>query len=438
MLVNKSVSLRFRQALYNLRGGFLIRPLAIAVTLGSAGALFSWLEETTPEVSAWIPKVIFPSHADPQVAQVILGGIGASIMTVVSIVFAILLMTLTLASMQFSPRIMLGFVRDGVTQWTLGIFLGTFSYCMAALPASRSQPVPFAPVATVLGAMLLALACVAWLLFFIHHISHAISVNQIVDKIASETEAVVDDTMPWPRKLTRMDVDERIDSLTWESSVPSVVSGYIRYIDVKRLTALAKAYHIKVRVLRRVGQFVPESVPLLMISKAEKAAPEQVAALRAAFDFGPSRTLQQDVEYGVLQIVDIALKAISPAVNDPSTAINCVDQLSRVLIRVASREPPESRMYDPPGVLRVFIPWLGFDRLLDSAFEQIRMYSKSDVAVSLRILRALGDIAGTTKDPQIHEVLLDRANRIVAGCAEKLEEHEMTEVRARLFALQKT
>ena len=174
-----------------------------------------------------------------------------------------------------------------------------------------------------------------------------------------------------------------------------------------------------------------------MISKAEKAAPEQVAALRAAFDFGPSRTLQQDVEYGVLQIVDIALKAISPAVNDPTTAISCVDQLSRVLIRVASREPPESRMYDPPGVLRVFIPWLGFDRLLDSAFEQIRMYSKSDVAVSLRILRALGDIAGTTKDPQIHEVLLDRANRIVAGCAEKLEEHEMTEVRARLFALQK-
>ena len=143
MLVNKSISLLFREALYNLRGGFLIRPLAIALTLGSAGALFSWLEETTPEVSAWIPKVIFQSHADPQVAQVILGGIGASTMTVVSIVFAILLMTLTLASMQFSPRIMLGFVRDGVTQWTLGIFLGTFSYCMAALPASRSQPVPF-------------------------------------------------------------------------------------------------------------------------------------------------------------------------------------------------------------------------------------------------------------------------------------------------------
>jgi len=389
-----------------------------------------------PASSAWVPNAVFPSHTDPQIAQVILGGIGASIMTVVSIVFAILLMTLTLASMQFSPRIMLGFVRDRVTQWTLGIFLGTFCYCMAALPAARSQPKPFAPVATVLGAMLLALACVAWLLFFIHHISQAISVNQIVDRIASETEAVVDETMPWPRKLSHIDVDERIDSLKWESSISSEVSGYVRYIDIKRLTALAKSYHAKLRVLRRVGHFVPQGVPLLMVSRAHQT-PERAAALRGAFDFGPSRTLQQDVEFGVLQIVDIALKAISPAVNDPSTAISCVDQLSRILIRVAAREPPETRLYDPPGVLRVYIPWLGFERLLDSAFEQIRLYSKADVAVSLRILRALGDIAATIRDPQIHQIVLDRANRIVAGCAERLGEPEMTEIRARLSALGK-
>jgi len=170
-----------RHAMYNLRGGFLIRPLTIALTLGGAGAFLSWLEEEFPAASAWVPTALFPSHADPQVAQVILAGIAASIMTVVSIVFAILLMTLTLASMQFSPRIIVSFSRDRVTQWTLGIFLGTFSYCMAALPAARSLPHPFAPVATVLGAMVLALTCVGLLLFFIHHISQAISVNHIVD-----------------------------------------------------------------------------------------------------------------------------------------------------------------------------------------------------------------------------------------------------------------
>ena len=432
----KRLPLLFRHVMYNLRGGFLVRPLAIALTLGCAGALFSFLEEEFPAASAWVPRALFPSHADPQSAQVILAAIGGSIMTVVSIVFAILLMTLTLASMQFSPRIILGFARDGVTQWTLGVFLGTFSYCMAALPAARSQPRPFAPVATVMGAMLLALTCVAWLLFFIHHISNAISVNQIVDKIASETEAVIDDVMPWPRQANRIVVDERVDQLKWELAVTSEVSGYIRFLDASRVAALAKSQHIKVRVLRRVGHFVPQGAPLLLISRGERATPDVIAALRASFDFGPSRTLQQDVEFGILQIVDIALKAISPAVNDPSTAISCVDQLSRLMIRVASREPPESGMYDPPGNLRVYIPWMGFERLLDSAFEQIRMYSKSDVAVSLRVLRALGDIAGTTEDSEIRRIVLDRARRVVAGCAERLGEQEMEEIRARFAGLQ--
>ena len=145
-----------RNAMYALRGGFLVRPLLISIALGLAGAVLSSLEETVPAVSAWVPSVLFPSHADPQVAQIVLATIAASIMTVVSIVFAILLMTLTLASMQFSPRILLSFVKDRVTQWTLGIFLGTFAYCMAALPAARSLPRPFAPVATVTCAMLLA------------------------------------------------------------------------------------------------------------------------------------------------------------------------------------------------------------------------------------------------------------------------------------------
>ena len=158
--MNERFRLLLRRAGYNLRGGFLIRPLAIALVLGCAGALLSSWEEADPAISVWVPKVLFPSHADPQIAQVILGGIAASIMTVVSIVFAILLMTLTLASMQFSPRIIVSFTRDRVTQWTLGIFLGTFSYCLAALPAARSLPSPFEPVVTVLGAMLLAAACV--------------------------------------------------------------------------------------------------------------------------------------------------------------------------------------------------------------------------------------------------------------------------------------
>jgi uncharacterized membrane protein len=435
--MRKSLPLMLRHAMYNLRGGFLVRPLTIALALGGTGAFLSWLEEEFPAASAWVPAVLFPSHADPQVAQVILAGIAASIMTVVSIVFAILLMTLTLASMQFSPRIIVSFSRDRVTQWTLGIFLGTFLYCMAALPAARSLPHPFAPVATVLGAMVLALVCVGLLLFFIHHISQAISVNHIVDRIAQETEAMIDEIMPWPRLLNHHVKDaEPLRPNPSEVAVLSHDSGYIRFVDTRRLLALAKHYHVTLRVLRRVGHFVPAGIPLMMVSKGNRLPPEGTAELLAAFDFGPTRTLQQDVEFGVLQIVDVALKAISPAVNDPTTAINCVDQLSRILIRFASREPPEEMLYDPPGIVRASIGWIHFERLLEAALEQIRMYSKTDVAVSLRLLRALGDIAASTPDPEFRRILAERGMRTVAGCAEKLGEEELRELRARQAALE--
>lgn len=175
----------------------------------------------------------------------------------------------------------------------------------------------------------------------------------------------------------------------------------------------------------------------MRVYKAERLSAESIEDLRSAFDFGPSRTLQQDIEFGVLQIVDIALRAISPAVNDPSTAISCVDQLSRVLIRFASKEPPISLFSDPPATVRVSIPWSNFDRMLDSAFEQIRLYSKTDVAVSLRIMRALADIAVTMPETDERRTLVERGRRIVEGCAEKLGEHELKELRARQAGLER-
>jgi len=241
----------FQSAMYSLRGGFLIRPLLIALVLGIAGAVFSSLEEAAPGLNAWIPNILFPSHQDPAVAQIILSSIATSIMTVVSIVFAILLMTLTLASTQFSPRILIGFVRDRTTQWTLGVFLGTFSYCMAALPAARALPHPFVPVATVTGAMVLALLCVGWLIYFINHISQSISVNHIVDRIAHETELVIDQFMPYPRG--RFPLPERYEASPAKdgAAILNRRSGYIRYVDIKRLMVLAQAYRMSLHLERR-------------------------------------------------------------------------------------------------------------------------------------------------------------------------------------------
>jgi uncharacterized membrane protein len=425
----------FRTIAYEIRGGFLVRPFVIALALGVAGAVLSSFEARIPSLGAWAPTILFPSRQDPQTAQLILSAIATSIMTVVSIVFAILLMTLTLASTQFSPRILISFIHDRATQWTLGVFLGTFAYCIAVLPAAHISPVAFVPVVSVAGAMLLALVAIGWLIFFIQHISQAISVSHIVDRIARETERVIDELMPHPRgPLEPAGVS--MAPVKGETPVVSLRSGYIRFVDVKRLLAVSKSLRIRVRVERGVGQFIPAGAPLLHITHEDRVSPVHAAELLDAFDIGPSRTLQQDVEFGVIQIVDIALRAISPAVNDPSTAISCIDQLSSILIRWLGRASPPSVLFYPSHAPRIAIPWVGLEGMLDTAFDQIRYYAATDLAVNLRLLRAMGDIAATTQQREVHASLRGRARLLVDKAAENMTEPDAARLHQRLAWLE--
>lgn len=425
-----------RNAAYSARGGFLVRPLAIALLLGAAGMLLSWGEEQWPAMRSVVPEVLFPSHSDTAAALAILTSIATSIMTVVSIVFAILLMTLTLASTQFSPRILIGFVRDQVTQWTLGVFLGTFCYCVATLPAVRSQPVAFVPIVTVAGAMILAPVCVGWLIYFINHISTSISVNHIIDRIRRDTERVIDVLMPEPKRQSAFVGVRTQPQEALPHTIASRESGYIRYVDIARLRSLAITYRVTLCVERRVGHFIPAGVALLRVSHDGRIAGDRVAQLLAAIEIGPTRTLQQDIEFGVVQIVDIALRALSPAINDPTTAISCVDHLSTILIFWAGRMPPLETYSNPPNVVRVCLQWISFEGLLDLAFEQIRHYALSDAAVSLRLVRAFGDITSTIKDMDQRKILVSRGRRVVADCTGRLEDSDIDRLKERLALIE--
>ena len=421
-----------RRAAYDLRGGFLIRPLAMALALGALGFLLPYVEERWRWLDAWASMLPIGALRDPAAVQALLGVIAGAIMTVVSIVLSVLLIALTLVSVQFSPRILSGFVDDLVTQRTIGVFLGTFLFCLCAYAATRPTTPGGVPVTAVLGALSLALLCVGSLVLFVYRIARSINAGNIVDRIASETERVVDTVMPEV-------LDRRLHSeppppadLDEGPVVRAAASGYIRFIDTERLVALAKEHGTVVRVLRRAGHFVAAGTPLLRASQYAALSLDAEAALLAAFDLGPMRTLEQDVEFGLLQLVDIALKAISPAVNDPSTAINCIDQLSRVLVRVASRRPARAALYRPPGVLRVALPPMPFARLLDAAFAQIRHYGKTDLAVSLRLLRALGDIASVAREPTYLAAVRDHAQRVAAACSPHFPEDERAALGDRL------
>jgi uncharacterized membrane protein len=411
-----------RHALYALRGGFLVRPLAMALLIGSFGIAVPFIEEQFHVFDVWAVRLPVLVVHDAASAQGILAAIIGAIMTVVAIVLSVLLVALTLASMQFSPRILTGFVEDITNQRTIGLFLGTFLYCLAVYPAARPGPPQVVPAVAVLGAIGLAVACSAALVTFVFHIARSINVNFITERIAAETERVIDDVMPEPL-LGRVPLEaQSVPAFDEGPAVLAPVSGYIRFIDREGLRALAIEHGIALSVERRVGQFIPEGTPLFRFSKSKEESLAAAGDFVARFDIGPMRTMEQDVEFGLLQLVDIALKAISPAVNDPSTAINCIDQLSRLLVRIAGREPRPAAIYHPPGVVRVSFHPLPFSKLLDCAFEQIVHYGKTDAAVTLRVMRALGDIASGTRDRAHLEAVRTCAGKVAKACAGHLPE----------------
>ncbi len=419
----------------DLRGGFVLRPAAITLALAFLALGLCWMEERVTAAKAWSDFLdrLFPP--EPEAAHIVLGTIAGSMITVVSVVYSILLVVLTFASAQFSPRVLVAFVEDRVSQTTLGVFIGTFTYCLLTLPAVRSQPEPFVPSIAVIVAIGLAIACLACLLYFIHHIALSIQAAHIVDRIARETERVLDEVLPTNRAW--LPIDDLYEPIPRGEPVFATVSGYTRFIDEAALLTAARAHDVGIRVDRYIGQFVAEGTPLLEISPPARATEALKTLCRRAFDIGPSRTMEQDVEFGVLQIVDIALKAISPAVNDPTTAITCVDQLGRILIRAALREPPVATLGDPDGRVRVMFRRTSFPRLLEVAFSQIRHYGRTDVAVPLRLMRVLGELASTTRNIPYAFAILQQAHALAAACARGFPEDDRKELNERLAIVER-
>ena len=335
--------------------GSSFAPGAITLAMAALAVGLTDVEERITAVQAWSDFLdrVFPP--EPEAAHVVLGTIAGSMITVVSVVYSILLVVLTFASTQFSPRVLVAFVEDRVSQTTLGVFVGTFTYCLLTLPAVRSQPKPFVPSIAVIVAIVLAIACLACLLYFIHHMASSIQASQIVDRVARETERVLDDLFPRPLDGPPAERAVAIRSRA-ERRCSRPRSGYIRSVDESSLLAAARAADaaLRIRSLHRTVRHRGHTPP-----RGHRPADRATGALRAAclraFDIGPARTMEQDVEFGVLQIVDIALKAISPAVNDPTTALTCIDQLGRILVRAAMRRPPISTLRDADGRARVVL-----------------------------------------------------------------------------------
>lgn len=415
---------RARQLVYDLGSGLMFRPVVVVIGIASLAVIAS------AGVRGW-SGTVWTSPGEPGAAQLVLGTIASSMMTVVSVVYSILLVALSLASMQFSTRVLRQLVRDPVSQVTLGIFVGTFLYCLLVLRVVQTSPEPFVPSYAVGGGIVLALVAMGQLVYFIHHIVHFIQANFLVEQIALETEAVIDEVMPASPPADAASLPEGWITLP-RHAVAADRSGYVQILDVDALADVARALGGVVVVRTTVGHFATEGLTVAEVHAERAPDAEQVDTIHRAFDVGPIRTMQDDAEWGIRQIVDIALKAISPAVNDPSTAATCIDHLGRLLVRASRRHVSRPfRGVGPDGRARVVLRETSLAALIDLAFNQIRQYGRSDMAVALRLMRVFGHLARVCTDERARARIAVHA-RLVQQAAEAAHADEDCEaLRAR-------
>jgi uncharacterized membrane protein len=348
----------------------------------------------------------------------LLSAIAGSMITVAGVTFSITVVALALASNQYSSRILQNFMRDRANQTVLGVFVGVFAYCLVVLRTVRGgDEGGFVPSVAVLVALLLAFAAIGFLIYFIHHIAASIQATSIIEAAAAETIHAIDRLFPAADASDRENDTSSagLTALPW-MAVPARKTGYVRGVDADALVEVARTQNAVVRMETGIGDFVIEGSALTSLA-GRQPDDESIRKLNAAYVVGRDRTVHQDAAYGIRQIVDVALKALSPGINDSTTAINCVDHLGAILARLAPRPVGTPHRYDGDE-LRLITRGPTFEGLLAEAFEQIRRNAEGNVTVLSHLIRVLGVIATRTTDGPRRQALRRLAD-LVAETAER-------------------
>jgi uncharacterized membrane protein len=386
------------------------------------------------DLPAWV------NNGSADAARQILTAIAATVITVVGLVFSITIVALTLASTQFGPRILRTFIRDRGTQFTLGTFVATFVYAVLALSSVSSGAAgDFVPHLSITIALCLVLVDLAVLVFFIHHVAESIQLPEVIAHIARDFVAAVDlevgansvhvcETGPSDTEI-RFRLDEA------GATIPAPTSGYLQFVRYVTLVDIASKADAVIELLYRPGHFVVEGLPLARVWPADRA--DDVAiALRRFHATGAHRTLMQDLPFAIDQLVEIAIRALSPAVNDTFTAMTCVDWLGDGLSKLTARWNPRVVHRDEVGYVRVLAAAPSYDRLVSRAFDKVRQAGRGMPAVMIRQLDALTRVMEHTTDEEQRDVLLKQAAMILRSSRESVSESgDFADVRQRYDAL---
>ena len=391
-----------RKIVLELTDAFWTLP-AVIVLLLCALAFLAIDLQALDALPAWLPEGWIYGGGDTG-ARTLLGAIASSTIGVAGTLFSITIAALTLASSQMGPRLLRNFMRDRGNQVTLGVFLGTFGYALIVLRSVRGgEDSAFVPALGVTLGLLLAGACVALLVYFIHHVASRINVDTVID-------LVHDDVLKGMERLTLEEAPPvRPDPIDWRQGCEVTLSrdGYLQQIDTESLVDWADENDCVVRFLKRPGEFVFPHAPIALISRpiddAEGAIGNCIALSRQGGSPG-------DLTFPIAQLVEVAVRALSPGVNDPRTAISVLERLGATLTSL-SRRSLDAGARERDGVVRVRFPPLSYADLTSVMFEMIRESAGGSPSVLIYLVTVLTEVAKVETVPERLEALRRHARR---------------------------
>ncbi len=422
-----------------LRTTLWVIPLALLVLAVGLFAVTYAIDTRVYHHHAQLPSWVRIESADG--ARQLLSALAAGVITVLGVVFSVTIVALTLASQQFGPRMLRNFIRDLGTQATLGSFVATFTYALLTLATvgggNRSDT--FVPQISVTVALALVFGNVLVLIYFIHHITVSIQLPVVISAIAGSLSRAIDiqfpaavTSNPGSPQRTAASAGGLAQRLSGEGSVVTATkSGYLQFVSYEKLVTITARHDAVVQLLYRPGHFVTHGLPLARVWPP-RVAGDVVEALSRAHVTGPNRTIDQDPVFAIDQLVEIAIRALSPAVNDTFTALTCIDWLADGLCTASERPVFDGVHRDGNGAVRVIELGPSYPRMVNRAYDKIRQAGATMPAVAIRLLESLAKVLAYTRTDEQRVVLLRQADMIWrASSAGVAEPEDVGEIRRR-------
>jgi uncharacterized membrane protein len=356
----------------------------------------------------------------PEGTRGLLETVAGSMITVAGVTFSVTMVALSMASSQFGSRLLRNFMADTGNQIVLGTFISTFLYSLLVLRTVRTGDDEFVPYISVTVAILLATASIGVLIYFIHHVALIMQAPFVVSQVAKDLFNTIDRVFPEGEgKGKRIEngneeQDKAPDSFAEEAEpIMAQNTGYLQAVDDDGLINLSRKHDLLFKLPHRPGHFIISEYPIIYAWPKERLDDEAKKKLAKAFIIGGERTHAQDVEFAIEQLVELAVRALSTGINDPFTAISCIDWLGAALTMVMERNFPSPYRYDEDGNLRMIIERPAtFEGLTNAAFNQIRQNAEGSLSVSIRLLEALTLIAAHSRLEKNLQILEEHADMV--------------------------